>query len=256
MNFSTTLALGGFAGGTILLGLPVARLRTLPQSARVLLTAAAVGVLVFLLWDVLSAAWEPIDGALGRPGTPGLAALGTLFVGGLSAGLLGVVAFERLLVRRRAESARPASLALLVAIGIGVHNLGEGLAIGRSAASGSLGLAAVLIVGFALHNATEGFGIVAPLAGGPARPSWRFLLLLGAVGGAPTFLGTASGWLWSGGAFTVLFLTIAAGSILSVVVQLLGIAGRANRSDLVAYGVLGGLLAGFATDAVVTFAGA
>ena len=260
MNFASTLALGAVAGGTIVLGLPVGRLRAPAKSVRVLLSSSAVGVLVFLVWDVLSAAWAPIDAALTEPGAAGgLAGLSVLFVGGISVGLLSVVAYERFLSRRRDAAAdgvtSSRSLATLVAVGIGVHNLAEGLAIGQSAASGALGLAAVLVVGFALHNATEGFGIVAPLAGDAVRPSWRFLLLLGAVGGVPTFLGTAIGWAYSSEILSVLFLSLAAGSILYVIIQLLGVAARARRNDLVAYGVLAGLFAGFATDAVVTFAG-
>jgi ZIP family zinc transporter len=260
MSFGTTLALGAVAGGTIVLGLPVGRLRAPAQWLRVLLTSSAVGVLVFLVWDVLSAAWEPIDAALsGATGTGSLAGSSVLFVLGISAGLLSVVGYDRFLSRRRSARADGVtsnrSLATLIAVGIGVHNLAEGLAIGQSAASGAIGLASVLVVGFALHNATEGFGIVAPLAADAERPSWRFLLLLGAVGGVPTFLGTAIGWAYSSTALSVLFLSLAAGSILYVVIQLLGVVAKARRNDLVAYGVLIGLFAGFATDAVVTFGG-
>jgi zinc transporter, ZIP family len=258
MNFGTTLALGAVAGGTIVLGLPVGRLRSPAKTMRVLLCSTAVGVLLFLVWDVLSAAWEPIDAELSGPRTGALAGLSVLFVLGISAGLLSVVGYERFLARRRDAATDGAissrALATLVAVGIGVHNLAEGLAIGQSAASGAIGLAAVL-VGFALHNATEGFGIVAPLAADAARPSWRFLLLLGGIGGLPTFVGTAIGFAYSSTVLSVLFLSLAAGSILYVIIQLLGVASRAHRNDLVAYGVLAGLFAGFATDAVVTFGG-
>ena len=80
-------------------------------------------------------------------------------------------------------------LSLLIAVGIGLHNFGEGLAIGGSAATGEIGLATVLVIGFALHNGTEGFGIVAPLAAEGDRPSWGFLLLMGLIGGGPTIAG-------------------------------------------------------------------
>jgi ZIP family zinc transporter len=261
VNLATTLGLGAIAGGTIVLGLPVGRLRAPAATLRVLLSSSAVGVLLFLLWDVLSAAWEPIDAALGGAAGAGtLTGLSVLFVGGISAGLLSVVGYERFLHRRRGDATAGTissrMLATLVAIGIGVHNLAEGLAIGQSAASGAIGLAAVLVVGFALHNATEGFGIVAPLAADAQRPSWGFLLLLGAIGGLPTFIGTAIGWAFSSTVLSVLFLSLAAGSILYVIIQLLGMAARARRTDLVAYGVLAGLFAGFATDAVLTFGGA
>jgi ZIP family zinc transporter len=149
----------------------------------------------------------------------------------------------------------------MIATGIGLHNFAEGLAIGQSAASGELALATLLVIGFGLHNATEGFGIVAPLAGGrdgdaDARPGWGFLLALGLIGGAPTFIGTAVGHAFTSEPVSVVFLTLAAGSILYVVIQLLGVAAKARRTDLLAAGLTLGLLAGFATDAVVTAAGA
>ncbi len=291
MGLSKTLLLGFIAGVTILLGMPIGRLRRPMPSLRVFLNATAVGVLLFLVWDVFSAAWEPIDAALGAAhdrtgGYAPVAGYGALFAGGLAAGLLGLVAYDRYLVRRStrtsATSVGPGAmsvderrhggwsvatwsagrrLALLIAVGIGLHNFAEGLAIGQSAASDEIGLATMLVVGFALHNATEGFGIVAPLAaeqdadGRHVRPSWRFLLAMAAIGGGPTFLGTWVGHGFTSEPVSVVFLTLAAGSIIYVVAQLLGIAARAKRSDLVAYGLLLGLLAGFATDAIVTAAG-
>src|SRR5205809_817030 len=74
-------------------------------------------------------------------------------------------------------------LARLIATGIGLHNFGEGLAIGQSAAAGELSLALVLIIGFGLHNATEGFGIIGPMVTEPDPPSWAFLGLMGLIGG-------------------------------------------------------------------------
>jgi ZIP family zinc transporter len=145
---------------------------------------------------------------------------------------------------------------LLIAVGIGLHNFGEGLAIGGSAATGAIGLATVLVIGFALHNATEGFGIVAPLAAEGDQPSWAFLLLMGVIDGGPTFVGTAVGRQFTSDAMSVIFLTLAAGSILYVVIQLLGVAHRAGRKELLYWGVLVGLAAGFVTDMVVTVGGA
>ncbi|HEX2808349.1 MAG TPA: ZIP family metal transporter [Kineosporiaceae bacterium] len=297
MDLTRTSFLGLIAGVTILIGLPVGRLRSPAPAMRALLNASAVGVLLFLVWDVLSAAWEPIDVALAglHDGSGGLgpaAGYGLLFAGGLAVGLLGLVGYEnwmgRQVVRAKtattdpdgprfgpgAMSATEASaraglagwsaaerLALLIAVGIGLHNFAEGLAIGQSAASGEIGLATLLVVGFALHNATEGFGIVAPLAAradattAAHRPSWGFLLALGAIGGGPTFIGTLVGHSVTSEPLAVLFLTLAAGSIVYVITQLLYVAARSARRDLVAYGLLIGLLAGFLTDAIVTAAG-
>src|ERR1700761_8355247 len=100
MDLAQTLLLGFIAGVTIVIGLPVGRLRRPMLGLKLFLNAVAVGVLLFLVWDVLSHAWEPIDSALGavHDHTGGLAPVfgyGALFVGGLSVGLLGLVAYDR-----------------------------------------------------------------------------------------------------------------------------------------------------------------
>jgi ZIP family zinc transporter len=294
------MLLGFIAGVTILLGLPIGRLRAPAPALRALLNATAVGVLLFLFWDVLSAAWAPIDDALtsvhdGKGGLGTAAGYGLLFTGGLAVGLMSLVYYESWMTRRTPQAETSANgpqgqrrngpgamgvhevnarrqspmaswsaarrLSLLIAVGIGLHNFAEGLAIGQSAASGELSLALLLVIGFGLHNATEGFGIVAPLAGdvdgeGHAlRPSWGFLLAMGAIGGAPTFVGTMVGHQFTSEPVSVLFLTLAAGSILYVVTQLISIAARTRRPEMVGYGLLLGLIAGFVTDAIVTAAG-
>jgi ZIP family zinc transporter len=293
MSLGKTLLLGFIAGVTIVLGLPIGRLKRPAPSLRMMLNAIAVGILLFLVWDVLSAAWGPIDDALGEfhRGDGGLGrafGYGLLFTGGIAVGLLALVGYERWMdqvtrrpgaglvedpdlaadppalattVRGLASWSPARQLALLIAAGIGLHNFAEGLAIGQAAASNEIALATLLVIGFALHNATEGFGIVAPLAGETnadgthAMPSWGLLLLFAAIGGGPTFIGTAVGHSFTSDALSVVFLSLAAGSILYVVVQLVGVAAKSRRMDLLAYGLLIGLIAGFLTDAVVIAAG-
>jgi ZIP family zinc transporter len=278
-----TLLLGFIAGVTILIGLPLGKVRAPRPGLRQFLNALAIGILLFLFWDVLVHAFEPVDIALGRlhDGDAGIGPVlgyGALFFLGLATGLLSLVYYESWLASRRQPgnfgpgtmapgeltAARPGiagwsaarRLSLLIAVGIGLHNFGEGLAIGGSAAAGEIGLATVLVIGFALHNGTEGFGIVAPLAAEDDRPSWGFLLLMGLIGGGPTFLGTAVGSQFTSDAMSVIFLSLAAGSILYVIIQLLGVALKAGRKKLLYYGVLAGLAAGFVTDMVVTAGGA
>jgi ZIP family zinc transporter len=286
MGIGKTLLLGFIAGVTILCGMPLGRMRRPSEALRVTLNALAIGVLVFLVWDVLSAAWEPIDAGLAAHHEDGAGlgstfGYGLLFIGGLTVGLLGLQQYEAWMgrrVRRLRQSTGPGTmasrelsrgiaswspgkqLALLIAVGIGLHNFAEGLAIGQAAATSEIALATLLVIGFALHNATEGFGIVAPLAAeaeqdAARRPSWGLLLMLAAIGGGPTFVGTAVGHSLTSEPLSVVFLTLAAGSILYVVIQLLAIAGRSARKDLIYAGVLIGLLAGFLTDAIVTAAG-
>ena len=283
MSEAQTVFLGLIAGVTILFGLPLGKLRAPRPGLRQFLNALAIGILVFLIWDVLVHAWEPVDGALGRlhdrtAGIGPVLGYGALFLLGIGVGLMSLVYYERWLAGRgRPRTLGPGAMApgeltagragiagwsaarrlsLLIAVGIGLHNFGEGLAIGASAATGAIGLATILVIGFALHNATEGFGIVAPLTTEGDRPSWGFLLLMGLIGGGPTTLGTVVGRQFTSEAMNVIFLTLAAGSILYVVIQLLGVAHKNGRKELLYWGVLLGLAAGFATDMVVTAGGA
>jgi ZIP family zinc transporter len=277
MSTVQILLLGAVAGLTIFLGLPLGRMQSVRVEVKSFLSAAATGILIFLLWDILSAAVGPVETALeaGRDGR--FAWLATLLTVGFALGLLVLVYYDAWMKRRRgrallgpgaastAEWERaqhffgamsPARwLSVFIATGIGLHNFSEGLAIGQSAARDQLSLAIVLIIGFGLHNATEGFGIVAPLSGEAEKPSWRFLGLLGVIGGAPTFLGTVLGQAWTSTPVSILFLALAAGSILYVVIELLNVCRLFGSKTLVTWGILTGLFLGFATDFALVAAG-
>jgi len=281
-----TLILGLIAGVTIVLGLPLGRLRSARHSrtapaVRVFLNAFAIGVLIFIMWDLLNQAWELIGATLdkvhdGSGSVAPVIGFGALLFAGLGVGLLSLAGYERwlagegpipllgpgtmaadeLTLRRGDTWTAARRLAFLIAVGIGLHNFGEGLAIGGSAAQGKIALATLLVTGFALHNATEGFGIVAPLATEQEQPSWGFLLLLGAIGGGPTVLGTVIGHQFTSDPMSLVFLTLAAGSILYVIIQLVAIALRGGHRSLLYWGVWVGLVAGFATDMLLTAGGA
>jgi len=281
MSTSQTLVLGALAGSTLLLGLPMGRVRTADTRVRAALSSLACGILVFLLADVLVHAVEPVEKALTKASDGGswgrFAGLAVLLGGGLVAGMTSLLYYEFWVGGRRRRSPligpgaaaveefesrgwllslSPARrLALLIATGIGLHNFGEGLTIGQSAAAGETALAVTLIVGFGLHNATESFGIVGPMTGEPDLPSWRFLGLLGLIGGGPTFLGTIVGHAWVSQAVSVAFFALAAGSILYVVQELLTVNRRFGHPALVTWLLLFGLLLGYATDFAVELAG-
>jgi zinc transporter, ZIP family len=277
MSSSHLAALGAVAGLTIFLGLPIGRVRARLASTRTVLNAVAVGVLVFLLWDILAHGWEPVDEAISAHDTAGALGYGLLLVAGIGVGLVGLVWFDQWVARRtkalsapavtgtaeessvgwRALWALPAGrLTVLIATGIGMHNFAEGLAIGGSAATGELALAWLLVIGFATHNATEGFGIVAPLAAARIRPTWPQLLVLGLIGGGPTVVGTLVGSATASPAAAVAFLALAAGSILYVIIELLAVARRFALKYHTSWGLIAGLALGFATDAILTAGGA
>jgi zinc transporter, ZIP family len=279
MRTPEILLLGAIAGVTIFLGLPVGRMQSLSANARAGLSALATGILVFLLWDVLSNAVDPIDVALHAHRWGRFAELSTLGVVGFTAGLMSLVYYDAWMKRRAGRRAStlvgpgaaaidefasrrwfdlttPAvRLAFLISIGIGVHNFGEGLAIGQAAASSEISLAVTLIIGFGLHNATEGFGICGPLSGEGIRPSWRLIGLLGLIAGGPTFLGTVVGQAWTSDAVSVVFFAVAGGSILYVVQELFAVNRKYGHPVLITWLLVAGVLLGFATDFVVTAAG-
>jgi zinc transporter, ZIP family len=162
---------------------------------------------------------------------------------------------EYRLAHRVHALSRSKRLALFIAIGIGLHNFSEGLAIGQSAAKGAVDFAVLLIIGFAVHNATEGFGIVAPMAADNELPSWSFLVLLGVIGGGPTFVGTVIGQSFVNESVDIVFLALAAGSILYVVVQLLHVALKLDRRMQLMWGLFVGVMFGYATELVLVAAG-
>jgi ZIP family zinc transporter len=275
MSTTETLILGAIAGGTIFLGLPLGRYRNASVRLQAVFTALAAGILIFLFFDVVAHGWTPVEEAAEEHEWGDLAGFGLLFAGGVAAGLMSLVYYDRWMARQRRKAllgpgaasvaeferswmARLSAgewLALLIATGIGVHNFAEGLAIGQSAAAGEVSLAVALVVGFAAHNATEGFGIIGPMAGDEDRPSWRFLALLGFIGGAPTFLGTALGQAWTNEWVEVAFLSVAAGSILYVVIELLTVLRRVDAKVLVTWALLAGLFLGFGTELIIEAAG-
>jgi ZIP family zinc transporter len=220
LDFFALMALLGIYVGVIpvslgMLWLPF--LRRLGPGWMGALIAFTVGLLAFLAID---AGLEGLEIAAEAPAAFGGTSL--VFVGGLAAylALAGIDGY----LSERSRGAKGAGagafyLALLVAVGIGLHNLGEGLAIGSAYASGALALGAFLVVGFAIHNTTEGLAIVAPLRDG-ARPSPARLLGLGLVAGAPAILGAWIGAAAYDPSLAALLFGVGVGAIARVIVQI------------------------------------
>jgi ZIP family zinc transporter len=276
VSASQTVLLGGLAGGTIFIALPLGRVENLSHRTRQLLATVSAGILLFLLYEVAAHA----VGLVGKPhGAGAQVGRGALLAGGFALGLVGIHQAQRFLMSRRAlfpvaggsaatiaasgldgerlaANARRASLVLgmLIAGAIGIHNFSEGLAIGVSARAGELALAGTLIAGFALHNATEGFGILGPLHG--TKPSWRWLIAAGVIGGAPTLIGTAIGYRVSSEWLQLVFMALAAGAILFVARELARTAFRRMGPRLVIAGLAAGVVIGLMTETVLELAGA
>jgi zinc transporter, ZIP family len=202
--------------------------------------ALTAGLLAFLAVEALSEALKlqaALPSALGGAGLVLLGvAISYLFLTGLSARL-----------GRGSGSSGISGLALatLVAVGIGVHNLGEGLAIGSSFALGELALGTFFIVGFMIHNVTEGLGIAAPLAEGRGV-SWQRLGGLALVAGAPAILGAWLGGFVTSDLLGVVFFAAAAGAAFEVVVEVTRYVARRAPGGLTSPHALGGFLAGIA----------
>ena len=233
-------ALIGLLVGVLPIALGLLWLPALRQAGPVWLAtfmAFTAGLLTFLGVEALTESFE-LQAAL--PSSLGGAGLVLL---GVAVSFLGMTALAGRLTG--GSEATGVTLALLIAIGIGLHNLGEGLAIGASFALGELQLGAFLIVGFMIHNVTEGLGIATPVA--KTRISVLALAGLAVVAGAPAILGTWIGGYLSSDVLGALFFAIAAGAALQVVVEVGRYVARTAPGGLRSGHAIAGFIVGIAT---------
>ena len=233
----------GFLVGVLPVALGLLWLPSLRRAGQQWLTAfmaLTAGLLTYLGFSALFEAFEfqaAVPSALGGPG---------LVLLGVAISYLGMTFISSRFSAGSGKALGGAALALLVAIGIGLHNFGEGLAIGTSFAFGELALGSFLIVGFMVHNVTEGLGIAAPAADEGASLSWRRLAALALIAGAPAILGAWTGGFIANDVLAVLFFGAAAGAAFEVVAEVVRYIARRDPAGLRSGYAIGGFLAGIA----------
>mgnify|MGYP003492561261 FL=1 len=205
--------------------------RALPRAWEASLIGLSTGVLTYLFFDLMHEAVE-LMGA--RDPFSWLLFLGSLFLS-----FVGLVHLEKHQFLKGRHADQALTLPFVIAAGMGLHNLGEGLAIGTSYAGGEWALSGLLVAGFALHNGTEGFGIVGAAGQSPIPP--RTVVLLGLTGGAPTCIGTVLSGLTVSPYLSLVWYALAAGSLLYVVFALVAMTYTSSRKVHMAYGVWTGI---------------
>ncbi|MBI5935632.1 MAG: metal transporter [Chloroflexi bacterium] len=214
-------------------------LRTLGRRWIVFLMAVTAGLLIFLGLDTIVEAFEQ---AANVPGS--FQGIGIIGIGAIATFLALEAISKRQLESGGDEAAKRLSVAFRIAIGIGIHNLGEGLAIGAAYNIGEISFGTFLVIGFIIQNITEGLGIIAPVL--RDRPSLRSLALMGIVGGAPAILGAWIGGFAPSPTLAVLFLAIGTGAIFQVVFEIAKLIQKDTAKESMPAIIFSGALAGMA----------
>jgi len=248
MDFAETLVLSAIMGFSIYISLPVVLHKGTGARRIKILTAIAVGILIFLMGDVFTdAAASMYNGSLYGYGSS--ASNDAIFSVSLAAGFLVLYVAET----RSKEGLTPTQLALVIAVGMGFQNLTEGLVFGSLGVAIGLSRAAlVVLVGFIFQNITEGFPIASPFLGKP-EGKLGLMLVLFLIGGLPTVMGGIVGFYYNSPTFDLVFDGVAIGAILYAILPMLKGIFRESSLDLQRLGYLGvciGFLLGFLVNLV------
>jgi zinc transporter, ZIP family len=252
-DFLTFLLLAAAVSLSVYVSLPIVYSKRAQGRWATGLNAAAIGILIFLLADIFSDV-APILYSGGYVADPFYSlAFGAAFVGAF----LGLFVVDNLSSGGGRESTAR-STAFIIAVGIGLQNLTEGLVFGVNWAAGIIGVVAVLFVGFFLQNVSEGFPIAAPFLGTKERRGLPLMLGLFFLSGIPTFIGALIGYTWSSTLFILVFDALAIGAIGYAILPMLRIAFRPlqdreasiRRNHLVYLGVMVGFVIGFAVNSI------
>lgn len=239
------IALGSIAGVLpVYLGIAVAILvvKMLDRAWERFLIGLSAGILIYLFFDVMH---EAVELTNPRDILSWAILLSSFFVS-----FVGLVAIEHRGQRRNGPAINPLFLPYMIALGMGLHNLGEGLAIGASYAQGQWILSGMLVGGFALHNGTEGFGLMGPVGRTPLR--LKDMVLLGLLAGGPTCLGTVISGYAVSPYLSIAFFTLAAGSLLYVIISLVALSYTAGYRLQTATGLFVGLSVMYITGMMLT----
>jgi ZIP family zinc transporter len=248
LNFTEMLVLSSIMGLSIFVSLPIVLHKGTGQRRTALLTAVAIGILIFLMGDIFSnAAASLYNGSFYGYGSS--VSHDLVFSISLAAGFLVLLLAES----RSKKGLTPTQLALMIAIGMGFQNLTEGLVFGSLGVTvGLSGAALVVLVGFIFQNVTEGFPIASPFLG-KAQGKIRLLLVFFLIGGLPTILGGAVGFFYNSVTFDLVFDGVAIGAILYAILPMLKAIFRESTLEMQRLSYLGvfiGFLLGFLVNLV------
>ncbi len=217
-NFLSTILFSFIIGFSIYLSLPIVFRKKTGEKTIRLINSMAIGILIFLMCDIFSNVSSSLYGSGALYGYGANPSLSVAFAAALAFGFFMLYVFEN----RSTKGLTPIKLSLIIAIGIGLQNLTEGLVFGASSALGGLfsGVALVVLVGFVLQNMTEGFPIAAPLLNNKNKKLATMLILF-LIGGLPTVIGGAIGFYYSSALFSIIFDGLGLGAILYVILPMI-----------------------------------